>query len=106
MFTNDDNRSTSTGLLHNWGVGLYEMGCQAAGADPTAAAAAFEEATARLAASIGFNRADVAPLNAMGDVQLAKSELFAARHPAAAAAAAHDALNQGYSAALQVSEGK
>lgn len=80
------------------------MGSQAAKVDPAAAAAAYEESAARLKTSIGFNRADVAPMNAMGDVKLAQSELLAAAsNPAAAASAALAALNEGYSAALQIS---
>lgn len=80
------------------------MGSQAAKVEPAAAAAAFEEAATRLKASIGFNRADVAPMNAMGDVRLAQSELLAAAaDPTAAAAAALAALEEGYSPALQVS---
>lgn len=78
------------------------MGSQAARGEPPAAAATFEEAAARLQASIAFNRADVAPMNAMGDVRLAQSELLAAAEPGAAAAAARAALEQGYNAALQV----
>ena len=91
------------GLLHNWGVGLFEMGSQLVELDPAAAAAAFAEAATRLQASIGFNRADVAPMNALGDVRLAQSELLAASDPVAAAAAAVAALEEGYRAALQVS---
>ncbi len=89
------------GLLHNWGVGLYELGTQAAAAsDLATAASALAEATTRLEASIGFSRADVAPMNALGDVWLARAEQAAGVQLAAAAAGA--ALQAGYGAALRV----
>ena len=58
------------------------------------------EATTRLEASIGFSRADVAPMNALGDVWLARAEQAADVQSAAAAAGA--ALQAGYGAALRV----
>ena len=89
------------GLLHNWGVGLYELGTQAlAASDPATAASALAEATSRLEASISFNRADAAPMNALGDVWLARAEQAADVQAAAAAAGA--ALETGYGAALRV----
>ena len=89
------------GLLHNWGVGLYEMGTQAAAvSDAAAAASAFTEAATRLEASISFNRADTAPMNALGDVRLAQSELSA--DAIAASGYATSALEEGYGAALRV----
>ncbi len=89
------------GLLHNWGVGLYELGTQAAAASDLATAeSALAEATTRLEASIGFSRADVAPMNALGDVWLARAEQSADVQSAAAAAGA--ALQAGYRAALRV----
>jgi tetratricopeptide (TPR) repeat protein len=91
----------AAGLLHNWGVGLYEMGAQAASAsDAVAAASAFAEAASRLQASISFNRADTAPMNALGDVRLAQSELAA--DPVTAVTHATAAFEEGYGAALRV----
>jgi hypothetical protein len=58
------------GLLHNWGVGLRSLSTHTA--DPAQAAAALEQAAARLQASAGFSRGDPAPLNALGDVLMAQ----------------------------------
>ena len=94
-------RNCAAGLLHNWGVGLFELGTQAvAASDPATATSAFSEATSRLEASISFNRADVAPMNALGDVWLARAEQAADAPVGAAAAGA--ALQAGYGAALRV----
>ena len=51
-------------------------------------------------ASISFNRADTAPMNALGDVRLAQSELAA--DPLAACVSATAALEEGYGPALHV----
>ena len=58
------------GLLHNWGVGLHSLGTHTA--DAAQAAAALEQAAARLRDSSGFSRGDPAPLNALGDVRMAQ----------------------------------
>lgn len=91
-------------LLHNWGVGLHSLGTHHP--QPPAAAAALAEAAERLRASIQFNRADTAPLSALGDVLVAQAEHLLAQGsgdaPAAAAAALNAALTEAYGGALLI----
>lgn len=61
-----------------------------------------EEAARRLQESIAFDRGDVAPHNALGDVLLARAERMAGVDPTAAAAAASAALQEGFMGALRI----
>jgi hypothetical protein len=62
-----------------------------------------EEAATRLREAASFDRGDVAPHNALGDVLLARAErLAAAADSTAAATAATAALQDGYLAALRI----
>lgn len=87
-------------ILHNWGVALHSAARAGGGA------AALESAAGRLRDAAGFNRGDVAPLLALGDVlcdaaAAAAPGALPGTHPASAALLAA-AVTDGYAAALTI----
>jgi tetratricopeptide (TPR) repeat protein len=87
------------GLLLNWGAGLIT----AAEYLPDQAPTLLHEAAQRLRESISFNRGDIAPFNALGEVyvSLAERQLKAGEFNAAIQSASL-ALSDGYRGALQI----
>ncbi|KAK9813059.1 hypothetical protein WJX72_008231 [[Myrmecia] bisecta] len=96
--SSSDQGDDLPGLLHNWGVGFFSIASHTQ--DGAIRSYALEESARRLKAAIDFDRADVAPLNALGDVRMAQAE--AASSSGEAVPLLQAALHEGYSAALQI----
>lgn len=89
------------GLLLNWGAGVLAAAAHAQTAET--AIPLLEEAVTRLRESIGFDRGDVAPHNALGEALVAMAEWFSKSGDLAKASAAlQAALDEGYGGALKI----
>uniref|UniRef100_A0A1D2A0Q6 Uncharacterized protein n=2 Tax=Auxenochlorella protothecoides TaxID=3075 RepID=A0A1D2A0Q6_AUXPR len=98
QLSSTDNGDDLPGLLANWGTGLVAL----AGLmqDSATKLATLEEAVQRLRESASFDRADPAPLCALGDAFVAAAEADA--DGPATLRALCSALEDGYGAALRV----
>jgi hypothetical protein len=96
--SSSENGDDLPGLLHNWGVALLSVGKRLG--SHAERRAALEQAAQRLKECAQFDRADPAPLVALGDALVAQGEV--ATGPKEAAQAVEAAIVQGYRAALAV----
>lgn len=90
-----ENGDDLPSLLLNWGAGLLSYAQSIISEDGARALHLLEQAELRLKRSIEFDRADVAPLNALGETLLLKAEVS---NDESSAAAAQDQ----YRAALRI----
>lgn len=103
--SSSENGDDLPSLLMNWGSALTTAAKHAPRHD--IAIRCFDEAVLRLKKSIEFDRADIAPLIALGDAYLAKAELLASslierEGGVDVQTAAEAALKEGYGASLGI----
>lgn len=105
------------GLLQNWGVGLYDMSKHFK-SDLAGRSSLLQQSAAKLQSSMDFNRGDMEPMTALGDVlcdlaecaeggaaglQPSAPEIGPSETLTTAAALYQQAIDQGYLAALNIS---